>query len=179
MIGRGLRPAAGKDELLILDHGGNCDEKHLGMPDQIHHAVLYDHPLPPRIHEYDPLPPHRCPNRVCSFVRSRAEYLAKPRCPKCGFLRRIDIVDIDLVKIEQPTVKERKIQTYQELVCEQRNSRYRRGWVGDRFKRIFGVYPKDDKTADWDNLPLVDKVSNSTRKLLKQVRDDEERGKKQ
>jgi DNA repair protein RadD len=128
-IGRGLRTAAGKDHLLVLDHAGN--HLRLGRVTDIFHGKLHDGTpkaaAERKDEEGEPLP-KLCP--ACKEVIGRRE----ETCPNCGhaFTARTNVRhrDGDLVLLgsgEQgrigATVEER-MTFYRECLGNARN----RGW---------------------------------------------------
>ena len=79
IIGRGLRTAEGKEDLIILDHGGTCLE--LGFVSDIHHDCLDDGKPKAKAEKKKPLP-KECPECAC---------LMPPKtltCPMCGHVRK-------------------------------------------------------------------------------------------
>lgn len=87
IIGRGLRPAAGKAECIILDHADN--HARLGFVTDIHHARLLsgkDKRAPTRKEKGEPLP-KECP--ACNALK----VAGVRECPYCGFepVRQSDI----------------------------------------------------------------------------------------
>ena len=78
--GRGLRPANGKEDLLILDHANNNVE--LGTVDEIFHDTLDDGTkttAEKRLIEKKPSLPSECPK--CHRLRPARVHV----CPTCGF----------------------------------------------------------------------------------------------
>ncbi len=70
-VGRGLRPAAGKDALLVLDHAGN----------------VFRHGMPDRAHEWSlggKAKKDRAAPRVAQCPNCFACHAPAPRCPGCG-----------------------------------------------------------------------------------------------
>ena len=79
-IGRGLRPANGKADLLILDHASNSTT--LGMVDEIFHATLDDGTrtvVERKAREAKPAVPSECAK--CHGLRPARVHV----CPHCGF----------------------------------------------------------------------------------------------
>jgi DNA repair protein RadD len=77
-IGRGLRTAAGKENLIILDHAGN--HLRLGMATDIRHELLDDgkSKKPSSSSERDTSLPKRC--KACTCLLTPQE----KACPQCG-----------------------------------------------------------------------------------------------
>lgn len=84
ILGRGLRPAHGKDSCLIFDHSGTIHK--LGYPDDIEYDYLPAtsdgmEETPARVVKTDE--PERLPKECtqCHFIKPIGVYV----CPKCGF----------------------------------------------------------------------------------------------
>jgi superfamily II DNA or RNA helicase len=140
MIGRALRPAEGKDRALILDHSGTVQR--LGFPDHDLDLEL-DAGKPDKAGKAKKKEklPEPCGN--CSYVKP----LGVHKCPECGFEpERANSVETEageLVKISRKNVKrDDKQRVYSELltIAEQRG--YKSGWVANKYKAYFGVWPK-------------------------------------
>jgi DNA repair protein RadD len=143
MVGRVLRPFAGKDRALVLDHSGTV--RRLGFPTD-------DLPL-----ELDDGKP-----RASSKQQNRQELLPKPcpscaymkpakvrSCPKCGFApeQRSDVVvgDGELIKVERAKKvirPETKQHVYSQLLFVAQKRGYSDGWVSHKYREMFGVWPK-------------------------------------
>jgi hypothetical protein len=95
IIGRGLRPADGKDHCLILDHSDTTSR--LGFVTDIHHDELHDGKTR-EYHKRDHIKlPKECPE--CHCLRPPST----PICPHCGFtpkpVNKIKPVDGELVEM--------------------------------------------------------------------------------
>jgi DNA repair protein RadD len=150
-IGRGLRPADGKDHLLILDHAGN--HLRLGMATDITQDRLDDgrdrQASRDRNRERSAHLPKRCDD--CEAVVAPG---AKA-CPSCGAPIRaksqVEGVEGDLVEFGSrragaaaPSIGD-KISIYGELLWIARERGLKPGWVGYKFKERFGVWPNDPR----------------------------------
>lgn len=125
--GRGLRIAAGKRDLLILDHVGNCTR--LGHPLTVHDWSLEGR----RKRESN----RALSVKVCPACFS-AMPSAKPRCPDCGHefvpeRRELEHVDGELVEV---TAREKRREQAQATTLEQlidvgkrRGMKNPRGWA--------------------------------------------------
>jgi superfamily II DNA or RNA helicase len=91
-IGRGLRPAAGKDHCLILDHSDTT--LRLGFVSDIHHEELDDGKICARKARDNIKLPKECPQ--CAYLRPAGTN----KCPNCGFearpVNKVRIVDGEL-----------------------------------------------------------------------------------
>lgn len=109
--GRGLRPAPGKDKLLILDHVGNW-ERH-GLPDDERDWTLAGRKGRKGSTDAEPdVRVQQCPACANIFRPGVAE------CPRCGApvemkeARRIEVVDGELARIDREAMRKeaRKLQ---------------------------------------------------------------------
>lgn len=165
-IGRGLRSANGKDDLLILDH--STTTARLGFVDEIHlyHPGLDDGKIKQK--EAPVLLPKECP--ACHLLKP-------PRvgvCPHCG--HKVE-AHADPVRVERGTLREvtadsemRDLRSklpdrehvFGQLVCWQRKKGYNQWWPNMKFKDIYGVaFPR--------NLNYEDKISEPVPELLQYI----------
>jgi DNA repair protein RadD len=138
IIGRGLRPAAGKDHCLILDHSDNT--LRLGFVTDIH----YDHLNDGRIRESRKRDgirlPKECPQ--CSCLRPAST----PICPHCGFVAKpvtpIKPIDGELYELraDKRRVFDRE-QVYGELKFFARERGYKPGWAWHKYNEYTGEFP--------------------------------------
>jgi DNA repair protein RadD len=141
IIGRGLRTADGKDDLLILDHAGN--HARLGFVTDIHHEILDDGAPKAKQGPRDNLP-NEC--SMCAYIKPRDVR----KCPACGFAppQQMPVcLPGNLNEIQQPTHDERIIQFYRELKGYAEIKGFRSGWVAHKFKDKFGNWPPRSFTA--------------------------------
>jgi len=151
MVGRGLRPAAGKSEALIIDHSGAVFEH--GRPeDEILWTLRPDRRAVNKSQAARKAGIARtlttCPE--CKAVRLQGE-----PCPACGWRpqpRRHDdgvvVRDGDLsvvqrdktVRPENWTPQERE-RFHRELVGYAREKGYRSGWAAHKYKERIGQWP--------------------------------------
>jgi DNA repair protein RadD len=144
IVGRGLRTAEGKADLLILDHSDT--HARLGFVDQIYHDELDDGTTRKRAAQdkrEEPLPTP-CPS--CSFVKP-----ARVRkCPSCGFEPQrqcaVTVSDGELIALSArrpkaaPTREEK--QTWWSMLLHHARARgHKTGWASWIYKRKFGVWP--------------------------------------
>jgi DNA repair protein RadD len=144
-IGRGLRPAEGKDALIILDHAGNtarlglvtdqaCDSLDDGTP-----GAAYDKRAVGKTPEIK-----LCPECSC-VVPPRA-----PACPQCGHLfpATSDVTESGGKLVEfnsgkrggQGTAAD-KILWHGALAWIAAEKGYKPGWVSNQFRTRFGHWP--------------------------------------
>jgi DNA repair protein RadD len=165
MIGRGLRPAEGKTDVIILDHSGGV-YRH-GRPDDVIEWMLdtdkraTNKTQEARIAKVGHDPFVEC--KGCGALRMRGM-----ACDACGWEpkpppRAVEYVDGELVELGShttaaPTTRADKIIFYAELRGFQRTARkrdgspYANGWAAQQFKTKFGSFPP----WDWNNQPTTD-----------------------
>jgi superfamily II DNA or RNA helicase len=161
MIGRGLRPAEGKTDVIILDHSGGV-YRH-GRPDDVIEWTLdIDRRATNPTHEArvatagsDPF----CECKACGHLRMRGM-----ACDSCGWepkppARAVDVIDADLVElgVAQRAAFDRRrfyleLRGYAATATKKDGTPYARGWAANQFKSKFGVYPP----WDWNDEPPLD-----------------------
>jgi DNA repair protein RadD len=135
MIGRGLRPAAGKTDLLILDHSSN--HARLGFVSDIHHTTLDTGEPKAKQEPRKPLP-SRCP---------KCFYLKRPQlweCPNCGYAppRPVPLcVPGGLEQIVQPGLDDARRRFYQQLKYYAASRGFQSGWIAHKYRERFGSWP--------------------------------------
>jgi superfamily II DNA or RNA helicase len=149
MVGRVLRPYHGKERAIVLDHSGSS--LRLGFPtdDRSHIPLCTGAPKKSGGKEQEEkkdVLPKPCP--ACHFLK-------RPRqmtCPACGFTARkpaeVEVIDGDLSLVK----KSRKHQAAEALGTKQevwsmllghvKNRGYQRGFASNKYREIFGVWPK-------------------------------------
>jgi superfamily II DNA or RNA helicase len=139
IIGRGLRPAEGKDHCLILDHSDN--HLRLGFVTDIAHDQL-DNGRERASRKNDKIAlPKECPQ--CTFLRP-------PRvatCPSCGFkakpVSNIECEDGELRELKAGKAdKATKQRWYSMLIHVGRSRGYKPKWADNQYRQRFGVWPR-------------------------------------
>lgn len=144
MAGRVLRPAAGKERALLLDHSGTS--KRLGFPTD---------PLPLQLDDGKPrksdaqkkkpeMLPKACPS--CHFLR--APKVSK--CPACGFRpERQSEIQVGVGTLAKVARKQDKAQqfgskqaVYSMLIQHAADRGYKPEFASNKYRAIFGVWPK-------------------------------------
>jgi superfamily II DNA or RNA helicase len=148
MIGRGLRPADGKKDCIILDHSG----------------AVFAHGLPEDHVEWTLRPDRKAqsPAHVTRLKRKSggllecsqcsALRLAGEPCPHCGFLpqrpaRPIPIRDGELGLVTNgrahstPADPETRQRWHSMLTHIARERGYKPGWIAHKYKEKFGAFP--------------------------------------
>ena len=164
MIGRGLRPAEGKSDVIILDHSGGV-HRHGRPDDAIEWTLETDKRATNKKHEArvatagsDPFV--ECKN--CGHIRMRGM-----ACDACGWepkppARAVEYIDGDLVElgaagaIKTRTETERKIfyaepRGFQQTARKRDGSPYARGWAANQYRTKHGAFPP----WNWNDHPPV------------------------
>ena len=168
IVGRGLRPADGKDYLLLLDHSPST--KNLGLVSEIDERGdhLDETRRLRRLEEKDE--PERRECAECGAVQpKRAE-----KCPICGHVpeRRVTTkylrnADGTLVPIKSANENDQELELfYMELRSFAENRGYKAGWAWYKFKEKTGIDPADAWIKKFR--PLWDfQIRESTRSWIK------------
>lgn len=158
IIGRGLRTAPGKKELLILDHSDTTLQ--LGFVTDIHHTKL-DDGTPKKESERKPTQPRQCSNPDCTALLPR--YARK--CPFCGFEpkpqpREVEVQPGELVELDGN--KRNKSEPWSEKIAFMAGLKayaiekgHAKGWVAHKYKARYGVWPNDSRVRDVRPAPEV------------------------
>lgn len=147
MAGRVLRPYAGKERALILDHSGTVQS--LGFPSDEFPMELCDGKPKQTTgsdKKQEEKKPSKCPS--CSYVKKTGG-----KCPVCGFLpQKPNTTEHAPGELVPLTQKEKakaaklagldKQHVYSELLRMGQESGYKPGWVANQYRNIFGVWPK-------------------------------------
>jgi superfamily II DNA or RNA helicase len=155
IIGRGLRPAEGKDHCLILDHSDTTSR--LGFVTDIHHDQLDDGKA--RIsNARDRIKlPKECPR--CACLRPPTTNV----CPNCGFeaksVNPVHVVDGELRELDRnkrQIVNPAEIYGQFKWICHERG--YKPGWAYHKSSEYLGTQP-----IGFDAAPLC----RPTREILR------------
>ena len=145
-IGRGLRPAPGKENLLLLDHGGTALT--LGFPAEIAHTTLRTS-SGERAEREKKKPkdkaqlPIECP-RCAELIP-----VAAKECPDCGFVPKrfssVRVEDGELIEIggskSATGGKLSKLSFYAQLKGYAEERSFKPGWATAKFKAKTGEWP--------------------------------------
>ena len=145
-IGRGLRPAHGKTDLILLDHSGTA--LMLGLPSEITHTALRTstsergEKQKKKAKDKTSLPMEciRCDELIP---------VAAKACPGCGFVPKrtpaVRVEDGDLIEIggskSATDNKLSKISFYAQLKGYAEERGYKQGWATAKFKAKTGEWP--------------------------------------
>ncbi len=148
IVGRGLRPAPGKDHLLVLDHAGAT---HMHQP--VETDVVWSLSEKTRA---QPAPLASglgtTRRRLIDCPECSAVFWQGQACPACGWRPRVkpDAVDVrerDLVllqhgRTQKSTHSDLDKRNFHRQLLSIRNERgYQRGWPAYTFKKKFGAWP--------------------------------------
>jgi superfamily II DNA or RNA helicase len=158
IVGRGLRPAPGKDHLLVLDHAGAT---HMHQP--VEADVIWTLSDKERAR---PVPPGStrggAPRRLVDCPECAAVFWQANACPACGWRRRtkpdaVEVHDGDLVPFDFHRAKkathseEDKRNFHRQLLGLAGERGYRAAWAACTYKKKFGAWPP----WEWrNNAPL-------------------------
>jgi len=139
MVGRVLRPSAGKQMALVLDHSGSVSR--LGFPTDDLPLELDDgKPAEKGKTENKKKDPKICPK--CKKVDRQRRLI----CPACGFKAEIKKKEVEVKEGSlQKIVKmphEAKQQIWSGLLTVARQKGYQSGWCAHLYKDITGVWPR-------------------------------------
>jgi superfamily II DNA or RNA helicase len=171
-VGRGLRAAQGKTDLLILDH--STTTMRLGMVDEVYalHKALDDGKTKPPA-KVGVLLPKPC--EACGYLKA-------PRtatCPNCGHVMERHAKP---VPVQRGTLREIKAETeraellrklpdkahvYGQLLWWADKKGYKQGWASVKYKEIFGIWPRGLGHEDKIDMPvpaLLEHIYRSTEK---------------
>jgi superfamily II DNA or RNA helicase len=165
MLGRGLRPAPGKADCLVLDHAGNV-HRHGFATDERCWTLAGSRSLDAHEKRQNATPDEAkmltCPDCKCVFTGSRT-------CPDCGYYfapkgRIVETVDGQLVEIGQYMARDQleELEFYLQLRAISEERHYRAGFAAHRFKERFGRFPP----FAWNAFPSV-APSMATRRWYK------------
>lgn len=142
IVGRGLRTADGKDDLLILDHSDS--HLRLGFVTDIRHDELDTGKR--RESKSRPSPkPKECSR--CHFLRPPKVH----RCSACGFAPSpqvcVEVEQGDLVEMRASKKakedRDRRAHVFGQLQTIGAQRGYSKGWASHKYKDRFGAWPND------------------------------------
>lgn len=152
MMGRGLRPAEGKEDCIIIDHAGNCLRNGIpteSLPSSLDMGASKNSDRRVREQEKAERLPRPCPK--CSHLFSTSI------CPACGFKPQahedVEWVDGKLVKIGEGSPKQRKLsaaekqEIYAQFLGYEQQHGYKAGWAWNKCREYFGSAPRDSRSV--------------------------------
>lgn len=165
MLGRGLRPAPGKDHCLVLDHSGNVTR--LGMAEDDYEWCLSSANKVQGGTKFDKGGERKDKPTTCQ--QCHHIFRRSPVCPKCGWRipapkRDVKTVDADLVEITRQRIQE--WQDKRKFYLELQFMALEGDWNPKRpacvYRDKFGQWPP----RKWNNLEPVP-ASDATRRYVK------------
>lgn len=147
MLGRGLRPAPGKTDCIVIDHAGNCIRN--GTPAEDLPAKLDDGKNARNLDrkEREPNEPVNKPCSSCGYVST------KHVCPSCGFKpearKDVEVKDGELYEIQSGARKEwtpaKLTEFYAELLGYCRLKGFSSGWAYHKCREYVGRAPRNTR----------------------------------
>lgn len=151
MMGRGLRPAAGKADCIIIDHAGNCLRSGVPtepLPCELDDGKFTNSDRRERDEERPEKLPRPCPKCACMFSGAA--------CPACGFAPKphedVEWVDGKLVPLGESKRKktfstEEKQVIYAQFLHYANQHGHRDGWAYYKCQEYCGSSPRDKKSV--------------------------------
>jgi superfamily II DNA or RNA helicase len=170
MLGRGLRPAEGKSDCMVLDHSGAVHRHGFAAEDRFwtldgDMALVAPEKTPIEEAEKKQID---CPECGCTFAGTRT-------CPECGYEirpkgRKVATLDGQLIEIGTGLPEEEidRRQFYAELRGYGATHRtkagkpYSPGWAAHKFKERFDVFP----SFAWNDFPALDPTLTTRRWIM-------------
>jgi DNA repair protein RadD len=144
MVGRVLRPFAGKDKAVLFDHSGSTAQ--LGFPTDDFPIVL-DDGKPKKSSGSDKKKEEKLPVKCtsCKYLRKNGG-----KCPICGFVpqkKNSVVTAIGSLTKKEKTKKSiyesmNKQQVFSELRYIANEKGYSDGWVANQYRSFFSVWPR-------------------------------------
>jgi DNA repair protein RadD len=147
-IGRGMRAAEGKEDLLILDHSSTT--LRLGFVDEVYnfHGAL-DDGKPKAENVQGVLLPKECPachllkpprTAVCPHCGHKTEAHAEPVLVERGTLREISSIKDPMAELRKKLPD--KPHVFGQLWWWAQKKGYKQGWAAVKTKELFGAFPR-------------------------------------
>ena len=166
MAGRGLRPAPGKSNLLLIDHSGAVF-RHGLLEDKIEWTLDITKPAKNHPHESRN---QQATSRLIECSQCGALRKGGEPCPHCGFLprRRPDAIvfrDGELAQVRNGTAQSAydphvRFQWHSMLAHFAAERGYKPGWAAHKYKEKFGCWPPSRVTTP---IPASPEVSSWVR----------------
>lgn len=154
MVGRVLRPYAGKTDCLVIDHGGTVDE--FGFVDE---PVEWKLDADGKVQERGRFEKRKESKITCADCAT--VYSGCRTCPHCGYepparlAKAIECIDDDLAELDRQKKRsnrdwtnEQKSEFYGELKHYCQTKGYSEGWASNKYRERFGVWPNAHKWAE-------------------------------
>ena len=156
VVGRGLRPAPGKDHLLLLDHSPTT--KSLGLVNEIDAAGDYLDEGKTERHHSDKAEPKRRECAQCQAVQPKGA----TECPFCGHVPERRLTN-KLINNATGTLEEYKCAnehdpilflSYSELMSYASHKGYNLGWAYHQFRKKHDVFPPAAWRETWARIGI-------------------------
>lgn len=142
MLGRGARPYPGKENFLVLDHGGNINR--LGMYEE---DIEWD--LNGKKIKFEDVQRRVKEKKYMTCEKCGTIFSGQSYCPRCytdipDYGRKIASIDAELkelTKTKEKYTMEDKQSFYGMLEYCRKQKGYKPGWTYYKFKERFGIYP--------------------------------------
>ncbi len=169
IVGRGLRPAPGKTDCLILDHADAIRMHGIPTSDVVWDLVS-DSRAWKDVAPHERTAPADWTCEGCGFVNQASR---SPYCLSCGeramkLPQGLAVEDGHLIRVDSQTPEkapkpreytmEQKGSFFAELRSYARSKGYREGWIANQYRQKFGVWPNAPEIRQAPNRP----VSEST-----------------
>ena len=150
MVGRGLRPYPGKENLIVIDHGDCIIGQHLGfIEDPIEWSldgkqIAWKKPKAVKKEKV---------MMTCDECRN---IFTGNRCPRCGlkvkfYTKKVAVAEAELERLTRGKVKKAKVKKvysfaekryfYGQLKQYRIDRDYQEGWIAQTYRKKFGVWP--------------------------------------
>ena len=164
MLGRGLRPADGKRDCLVLDHSGAVHCHGFAHEERLWtlegERALVEHEKSRA--EHGAAEALTCPECACVFAGAR-------QCPECGYYfapRGVEVRTLDgqLVEIgaHLDKAEQDRLAFFAQVLGFAAERRYKPGWAAYKFKERFGDWPP----RSWSSTPAAE-PNLETRRWIK------------
>jgi len=149
MIGRGARPFDGKDDFIVIDHGGCVQQLGFYEDDMVWSLDGKEKKHKKKVERKKEKTLITCDQCLNIFTGNI--------CPRCGYRikdygKRIEAAEAELIKLNdrrpKPATMEEKsrfygmLEYYRRTHTKKDGSRYADGWVAWKYKSKFGIWPK-------------------------------------
>jgi DNA repair protein RadD len=152
MLGRGLRPAPGKLDCLVLDHAGNVHRHGFATDERfwtLHGKYAEDLEKKERAKQKK----EKDGDTAITCRQCKCVYEGGAQCPVCGWspppkIRPVSTMDGSLVEIDgkgrvpaSQMTKEQRMHFYFELSGYGQMKGYKPGWAANQYRERFGEWP--------------------------------------
>jgi DNA repair protein RadD len=159
MVGRGLRPAPGKTDALVLDHSGAVDLHGFADEDRPW-SLAGDETVQERQAKLRERDPKAREQRTRTCGSCAHVFRGSMVCPKCGWqvprpAKDVAVIDGDLERRNGEARRQQR-QTYAELRMYAHSRGFKPGWAAHKYKEAFGSFPPWDWNRDAMAVPSAE-----------------------